>query len=74
MNKDFYLAFEDANFWADFSFVDFPDDYLDSMAGKAAQALVSMDELERELSQTPTSSEWSGTIGSELRNGLRAKR
>ena len=47
MNKDFYLAFEDANFWADFSFVDFPDDYLDSMAGKAAQALASMDELEK---------------------------
>jgi len=47
MNKDFYLAFEDANFWADFSFVDFPDDYLDSMTGKAAQALASMDELEK---------------------------
>jgi len=47
MNKDLYLAFEDADFWADFSFVDFPEEYLDSMAGKASQALASMNELEK---------------------------
>jgi glucose-6-phosphate isomerase len=47
MNKDFYLAFEDADFWADFSFVDFPEEYLDSMAGKASQSLASMNELEK---------------------------
>ena len=74
MNKDLYLAFEDAEFWADFSFVDFPEEYLDLMAGKASQALASMNELERAPSQTRTSNEWSGTIGSGLRNGLRAKR
>jgi glucose-6-phosphate isomerase len=47
MNKDLYLAFEDAEFWADFSFVDFPEEYLDSMTGKASQALASMNELEK---------------------------
>ena len=47
MNKDTYLAFENANFWADFSFVDFPDEYLDAMADRASQALASMNELEK---------------------------
>ena len=46
MNKDLYLAFEQADFWADFSFVDFPEEYLDSMANNAEQALASMQELE----------------------------
>ena len=47
MNKDLYLAFEDAEFWADFSFVDFSEEYLDSMAGKVTQSLASMNELEK---------------------------
>ena len=47
MNTDLYLAFEDAEFWADFSFVDFPEEYLESMAGKASQSLASMNELEK---------------------------
>ena len=46
MKKDLYLAFEQAAFWADFSFVDFPEGYLGSMADKANQALASMEELE----------------------------
>ena len=47
MNKELYLAFDDADFQADFSFVDFPASYLDSMAQPAAQALASMKELEQ---------------------------
>jgi len=47
MNTDLYLAFENADFWADFSFVDFTEEYLDSMADKASQALASMNELEK---------------------------
>ena len=46
MNKDLYLGFKDANFWADFSFVDFPEGYLESMAASANDALVAMRELE----------------------------
>jgi len=46
MKKDLYLSFEEADFWADFSFVDFPEEYLDSMANNAEQALASMQELE----------------------------
>ena len=47
MKKELYLAYEKADFWADFSFVDFPEGYLDSMASNANQALASMDELEK---------------------------
>ncbi|SVD45893.1 uncharacterized protein METZ01_LOCUS398747, partial [marine metagenome] len=46
MNKELYLGFKDANFWADFSFVDFPEGYLESMAASANDALVAMRELE----------------------------
>jgi glucose-6-phosphate isomerase len=46
MNKDLYLAFEDADFWADFSFVDFTDGYLETMTAQVTQALASMNELE----------------------------
>jgi len=46
MNKELYLGFKDANFWADFSFVDFPEGYLESMATSATDALVAMRELE----------------------------
>ncbi len=46
MNKELYLGFKNANFWADFSFVDFPEGYLESMAASANDALVAMRELE----------------------------
>ena len=47
MKKELYLAYGKADFWADFSFVDFPGGYLDSMASHANQALASMNELEK---------------------------
>ena len=47
MKKDLYLAFEDCGFWADFSFIDFPEGYLESMATGANNALIAMGELER---------------------------
>ena len=46
MKKDLYLGFEDADFWADFSFVDFPENYFESMSSKIDDALVAMRELE----------------------------
>ena len=46
MKKDLYLAFQESEFWADFKYVDFPNEYLSSMADKASQALTSMKELE----------------------------
>jgi glucose-6-phosphate isomerase len=46
MNKELYLGFKDANFWADFSFVDFPEGYLESMGTSVNDALVAMRELE----------------------------
>ena len=53
MKKDLYLAFEQTAFWADFSFVDFPEGYLSSMADKANQALASMEELEGGSNRKP---------------------
>ncbi len=46
MNKDFYLSFEKAQFWADFSFVDFPEDFLTSMSQPMADSIFHMSELE----------------------------
>ena len=46
MNKDLYLSFENAQFWADFSLVDFPENYLDSMNQPITEALHKMGELE----------------------------
>lgn len=46
MNKDLYLSFESAQFWADFSLVDFPESYLDSMNQPITEALQKMEELE----------------------------
>ena len=46
MNKDLYLSFENAQFWADFSLVDFPENYLDSMNQPITEALQKMGELE----------------------------
>ena len=46
MNKDLYLSFENAQFWADFSLVDFPENYLDSMNQPITEALQKMEELE----------------------------
>ena len=46
MKKDLYLSFPDFGFWADFSFVDFRDDYLQSMQEKAVEALHAMQRLE----------------------------
>jgi glucose-6-phosphate isomerase len=46
MKKDLYLGFEEADFWADFSFVDFSDGYLETMTSQVTQALAFMNELE----------------------------
>ena len=46
MNPELYLSYPEANFWADFSFVDFPDEYLSSMETKITSALQVMRELE----------------------------
>ena len=46
MKSELYLSHPDAEFWADFSFVDFSDGYLDSMTDSISKALVSMKELE----------------------------
>lgn len=46
MKEDLYLAYEDALFWADFSYVDFPEDYLSSMQPAIESALLAMAELE----------------------------
>ncbi len=46
MKSELYLSHPEADFWADFSFVDFSDGYLDSMSESISQALASMKELE----------------------------
>ena len=46
MNPELYLSYPEANFWADFSFVDFHDEYLSSMETKITSALQVMRELE----------------------------
>ena len=46
MNKDLYLTFSEAGFSADFSLVDFPDGFFESMAGMTDAALAAMSELE----------------------------
>ena len=46
MDKDLYLAFPEAGISIDFSYVDFPDGHLDAMAGRATEALASMDALQ----------------------------
>lgn len=46
MKQSFYLSHQKAQFWADFSFVDFSEDYLSSMAQPVANALEQMNELE----------------------------
>ena len=46
MKPELYLSHPEADFWADFSFVDFSDGYLDSMSESISKALTSMNELE----------------------------
>ncbi|MEC8420669.1 MAG: glucose-6-phosphate isomerase [Verrucomicrobiota bacterium] len=46
MKPELYLSHPEADFWADFSFVDFPDDYLSSMENNISSALQAMKELE----------------------------
>ncbi|MDG1139224.1 MAG: glucose-6-phosphate isomerase [Opitutales bacterium] len=46
MKKELYLSHKSADFWADFSFVDFDDEYLGSMMDPMAHALRAMQELE----------------------------
>ncbi|MFP6887090.1 MAG: hypothetical protein VB997_05985, partial [Opitutales bacterium] len=46
MNKDLYLAFPEIGFSSDFSYVDFPEEYLDAMSEKSHAALAAMSELE----------------------------
>jgi glucose-6-phosphate isomerase len=46
MKQSFYLSHQKAQFWADFSFVDFSEDYFSTMAQPIASALEQMNELE----------------------------
>ena len=46
MKPELYLSHPEADFWADFSFVDFPDDYLSSMESNITSALQAMQQLE----------------------------
>tara|TARA_Y100000588_G_scaffold175883_1_gene189949 strand:- start:1681 stop:3261 length:1581 start_codon:yes stop_codon:yes gene_type:complete len=46
MNQDLYLSFPEIGFSADFSLVDFPDGFLESMTSKADDALRMMVDLE----------------------------
>ena len=46
MKPELYLSHPDAHFWADFSFVDFSDEYLPSMTSSISSALEAMDDLE----------------------------
>ena len=46
MNQDFYISQSQSQFWADFSFVDFSEDYLSSMNQSINQALKQMQDLE----------------------------
>ena len=46
MKPELYLSHPDAHFWADFSFVDFSDEYLSSMTSSISSALQAMDDLE----------------------------
>ena len=46
MKPELYLSHPEADFWADFSFVDFPDDFLSSMESNISSALQAMQELE----------------------------
>jgi len=46
MKPELYLSHPEADFWADFSFVDFPDDYLSSMESNISSALQAMQQLE----------------------------
>jgi glucose-6-phosphate isomerase len=46
MKSELYLSHPEAQFWADFSFVDFSEGYLDSMSESISKALTSMNELE----------------------------
>ena len=46
MKKETYLSYPEAEFWADFSFVDFTDSYLSSMEDNIVGALNAMQSLE----------------------------
>jgi glucose-6-phosphate isomerase len=46
MKPELYLSHPEAHFWADFSFVDFPEDYISSMEANISSALLAMQELE----------------------------
>ena len=46
MKPELYLNHHEAQFWADFSYVDFSDGYLDSMSESISKAISSMNELE----------------------------
>ena len=60
MDKDLYLAFPEAGFSIDFSYVDFPDGHLDAMAGPATEALASMDALQAGAIANPDESRMVG--------------
>ena len=47
MNKELYLSHENVQFWADFSFVDFGNDFLTKMTAPIGKAIEAMSELER---------------------------
>jgi glucose-6-phosphate isomerase len=46
MNKELYLSHENVQFWADFSFVDFSNDFLNKMTDPIGKALEAMNGLE----------------------------
>ena len=53
MKPELYLSHPKADFWADFSFVDFPDDYLQSMESNISSALQAMQQLESGVIANP---------------------
>ena len=53
MNKNHYLAFPEVKFSADFSYVDFPEGFLESMQGKARNAIAAMQSLENGATANP---------------------
>ena len=63
MKPELYLSHPNADFWADFSFVDFPDDYLQSMESSISSALQAMHNWRSGVSPILMKTAWSDTTG-----------
>ena len=64
MKNELYLSYPEAHFWADFSFVDFPEDYWISMKAPIEDALRTNEGTWKEAqSLIPMRTEWSDIIG-----------